>query len=166
MGPILRSIQSTNVRPSHNSAAIVLLIACAGGAARVRLRSVLALAAMHRALFVCAFFSSFVSHFAHQPLHTHGPVLADIFYGKKRWFLFAPQAQPRFNPDKSTLDWLLNVYPSMRACIGNKCDASCVESIDYPLECVLQPGQMIFVPDQWWHSTLNIGETVFMANFL
>lgn len=24
----------------------------------------------------------------------------------------------------------------------------------------------MYVPDNWYHSTLNIGETVFMANFL
>ena len=34
------------------------------------------------------------------------------------------------------------------------------------MDCTLTPGEVLFVPDQWWHSTLNIGQTVFISTFL
>mmetsp|Transcript_25684 Transcript_25684/g.32750 ORF Transcript_25684/g.32750 Transcript_25684/m.32750 type:complete len:89 (+) Transcript_25684:574-840(+) len=34
------------------------------------------------------------------------------------------------------------------------------------MECVVQPGQVLYIPDWWWHATLNIGETVFISTFV
>lgn len=28
------------------------------------------------------------------------------------------------------------------------------------MECVLQPGEMIFVPSGWWHTVLNMDDTL------
>lgn len=34
------------------------------------------------------------------------------------------------------------------------------------MECVLGPGEVIYLPDWMWHGTLNIGETVFVSTFV
>jgi hypothetical protein len=41
------------------------------------------------------------------PLHRHGHVFAEVLYGRKRWFLFAPDEEPEFDPDASTLQWFV-----------------------------------------------------------
>ena len=44
------------------------------------------------------------------PFHFHGPGFAETIYGRKRWFLTAPDEQPEFHPNKTTLQWLLQDY--------------------------------------------------------
>jgi len=69
---------------------------------------------------------------------------------KKRWILFPPDCRPEGVGDDSQSDyyespeaakWLLEYYP--------KCK-------DKAIECVQKPGEIIFVPSGWWHSTFNI----------
>ncbi|PAV58400.1 hypothetical protein WR25_23939 isoform C [Diploscapter pachys] len=40
------------------------------------------------------------------PFHFHGPGFAEVVHGSKRWFLYEPDREINFNPDKSTLEWL------------------------------------------------------------
>ena len=87
------------------------------------------------------------------PFHTHGPTFAETVYGRKRWFLYSPSVQPKFDPDMITLRWFLEVYPTLAG--GSK-----------PYECTLQPGEVIFLPNMWWHATLNVDTAVFMSTFL
>jgi jumonji domain-containing protein 8 len=87
------------------------------------------------------------------PFHIHGPVWAELFYGAKRWFFYAPGDKPKFDPDASSLSWLRNVYPTL----GDG---------ERPLECVARPGDIVWIPDQWYHSTLNIGDTLFLSAFV
>lgn len=95
------------------------------------------------------------------PFHTHGHVFNEVIYGKKRWWLQAPREPiadddgPRFDPDASSLQWLERVRPTYTP--------SEVEALH---ECVCVPGETLYIPSFWHHSTLNIGETVFMAVFV
>lgn len=89
------------------------------------------------------------------PFHTHGAVFAEVLHGRKRWWLSAPSAEPRFDPDDNTLSWLRNVRPTY----------SPVEALRL-LDCVCERGDVIYIPSFWHHATLNIGETVFMSVFL
>ena len=34
------------------------------------------------------------------------------------------------------------------------------------LECTVHEGEAVYFPDQWWHATLNLDETVFMSSFV
>jgi ribosomal protein L16 Arg81 hydroxylase len=35
-----------------------------------------------------------------------------------------------------------------------------------PYECSLNPGDIIYFPDQWWHATINLDPyTVFVSTF-
>ena len=33
-------------------------------------------------------------------------------------------------------------------------------------DCVIRSGEALYFPSHWWHSTVNIGEAVFMSTFL
>lgn len=87
------------------------------------------------------------------PFHTHGAVFAEVLHGQKRWFLYPPGPPPTFDPSRTTLYWLKHVYPGL-------------PEDKKPVECVLRPGEIIYLPSHWWHATLNIGDTVFMSTFV
>lgn len=89
------------------------------------------------------------------PFHTHGHVFAEVFHGAKRWFLQRPGPEPRFDPDESSLRWTTYVRPTFSA----------AEEADI-LDCVCRPGDLLYIPSFWHHSTLNLGDTVFMSTFV
>lgn len=33
-------------------------------------------------------------------------------------------------------------------------------------DCTLRPGEALYFPSHWWHTTINVGEAVFMSSFL
>ncbi|XP_052263390.1 jmjC domain-containing protein 8-like isoform X2 [Dreissena polymorpha] len=87
------------------------------------------------------------------PFHFHGPGFAEVIYGRKRWFMYPPEKQPAFNPNKTTLHWLMEEYEKLHPS-------------DMPLECTIDQGEAIYFPDRWWHGTLNIDTSVFISTFL
>ncbi|KAI6235878.1 JmjC domain protein [Aphelenchoides besseyi] len=87
------------------------------------------------------------------PFHYHGPGFSEVIYGAKRWFLTPPDQRPKFDPDKSSLDWFLNNYPKLNAS-------------ERPFECTIQSGEAIYFPNHWYHSTLNMKNSVFISTFL
>ncbi|XP_027466525.1 jmjC domain-containing protein 8 isoform X3 [Zalophus californianus] len=88
------------------------------------------------------------------PFHWHGPGFSEVIYGRKRWFLYPPEKTPEFHPNKTTLAWLQDVYPTLT-------------SSARPLECTVQAGeQVLYFPDRWWHATLNLDTSVFISTFL
>jgi len=87
------------------------------------------------------------------PFHFHGAVFAEVIYGRKHWFLYQPDYKPSFEPDTTSLLWYKNVYPFLK-------------EWDKPLECSVLPYQIIYIPSNWYHSTLNIGQTVFISTFI
>ena len=82
------------------------------------------------------------------PFHFHGPGFAETIYGRKRWFLTAPDVRPEFHPNKTTLQWYFQDYAKVKS------------EIDL-YECTLRPGEIIYFPDKWWHATLNLDTSVF-----
>lgn len=89
------------------------------------------------------------------PSHTHGHVFAEILYGKKRWWIAEPQNKPRFESDESVLKWFLEVLPTYTEQEKSKL-----------LDCTIEPGDILYIPTHWWHSTFNMGEAVFMSTFV
>ncbi|KAG7153676.1 JmjC domain-containing protein 8-like [Homarus americanus] len=87
------------------------------------------------------------------PFHFHGPGFAETIWGRKRWFMYPPDVNPNFHPNRTTLQWLIEDYPKMK---------------DDPnlYECTLLPGEIIYFPDKWWHATLNLDSSVFISTFL
>ncbi|KAE8578766.1 hypothetical protein XENTR_v10023764 [Xenopus tropicalis] len=87
------------------------------------------------------------------PFHWHGPGYSEVIYGRKRWFLYPPDKTPEFNPNRTTLSWLLDTYPFL-------------PEEDRPIECTIRPGEVLYFPDRWWHATLNLDTSVFISTFL
>ena len=85
------------------------------------------------------------------PFHFHGPGFAESIYGRKRWFLTAPDDRPEFHPNKTTLQWFTEDYSKVK---------------NQMYECTLKPGEVIYFPDKWWHATLNLDTSVFISTFL
>eukprot|EP00039_Didymoeca_costata_P010897 m.148489 g.148489 ORF g.148489 m.148489 type:complete len:286 (-) comp14999_c0_seq4:215-1072(-) len=90
------------------------------------------------------------------PFHTHGAVFSEVVYGRKRWWLSKPSMEPQFDPEETSLVWLHKTYPQYK-------NGSITDNL---LECTVGPGEVLFIDHQWWHSTLNIGQTVFISTFL
>nr|DBA19209.1 TPA: hypothetical protein GDO54_015075 [Pyxicephalus adspersus] len=87
------------------------------------------------------------------PFHWHGPGYSEVIYGRKRWLLYPPDKTPDFNPNRTTLSWMVDVYPFLPA--GER-----------PIECTIRPGEVLYFPDRWWHATLNLDTSVFISTFL
>ncbi|XP_061182388.1 uncharacterized protein LOC133190718 [Saccostrea echinata] len=87
------------------------------------------------------------------PFHFHGPGFGEVIFGRKRWFLYPPEKTPSFHPNRTTLQWLIEDYPKLHP-------------EDYPLDCTINQGEIIYFPDRWWHGTLNIDTSVFISTFL
>ncbi|KAM8961621.1 jmjC domain-containing protein 8 [Pelodytes ibericus] len=87
------------------------------------------------------------------PFHWHGPGYSEVIYGRKRWFLYPPETKPEFNPNRTTLSWVMETYPYL----GEH---------ERPIECTIRPGEVLYFPDRWWHATLNLDTSVFISTFL
>jgi len=87
------------------------------------------------------------------PFHVHGAVFAEVISGRKLWFLYPPSQKLYFFPNKTTLHWLTTEYPQL------------TENAK-PLECILSPGQVLYIPSAWYHATLNLGQSVFISAFV
>lgn len=84
------------------------------------------------------------------PFHVHGPAMSETVWGRKRWLLSPPKHKPDFDGDQSTLQW---VTRRMMADDGQL------------LECTVGTNEALYVPEDWWHATLNVGEAVFVSAF-
>ena len=109
------------------------------------------------------------------PLHTHGAVLAETIYGRKRWMLYPPDARPKFDGDESSYLWALRAVPDFGLCATNPwihviheqhLDRTCSQDRHEMLMCTLHPHEVLFIPALWYHATLNLDETVFISLFL
>ncbi|XP_026536512.1 jmjC domain-containing protein 8 [Notechis scutatus] len=87
------------------------------------------------------------------PFHWHGPGFSEVIFGRKHWFLYPPEKTPAFHPNRTTLSWFLDTYPSL-------------PPWEKPLECTIHPGEVLYFPDHWWHATLNLDTSVFISTFL
>jgi Cupin-like domain len=85
--------------------------------------------------------------------HIHGPGFSEALHGKKHWILYPPKEEPPFHPDHTSRYWMEHVYPKL-------------PEKDLPYECTLEPGDMIYFPDGWWHATINLDPyTSFISSF-
>ncbi|XP_074053181.1 jmjC domain-containing protein 8 isoform X3 [Macrotis lagotis] len=87
------------------------------------------------------------------PFHWHGPGYSEVIFGRKRWFLYPPEKRPDFHPNKTTLAWLRDTYPTLPV-------------TERPLQCTVRAGEVLYFPDRWWHATLNLDTSVFISTFL
>lgn len=85
--------------------------------------------------------------------HIHGPGFSEALHGKKHWILYPPDQQPKYHPDHTSRYWMEHIYTKLPK---NK----------LPFECTLNPGDMIYFPNGWWHATINLDPyTSFISSF-
>lgn len=85
------------------------------------------------------------------PFHWHGDVFAEVLHGERRWFLCPPHNSPQFNPRTTSAQWLRDIYRLY------------FESSSFPitlLECTMRPDEALYVPADWFHATLSLGEAI------
>jgi tetratricopeptide (TPR) repeat protein len=81
--------------------------------------------------------------------HKHADAWNAVLFGRKRWFLYPPTKTPPGGvwPGFSQLDWLKLIYPTLK-------------EKDKPIECVQEAGEILYLPESYYHGTINIGETL------
>lgn len=88
--------------------------------------------------------------------------------GRKKWIFYPPGETPpgvmtssdgaEATMPLSTGEWLLAFWPFHRQALKNK------EILKRPLECILNPGELIFVPHNWWHMVINLDESIALTH--
>eukprot|EP00257_Ricinus_communis_P018983 XP_015577832.1 F-box protein At5g06550 [Ricinus communis] len=81
-----------------------------------------------------------------------------VIKGSKKWILFPPDVIPSGvhpSPDGtevacpvSIIEWFMNFYDATK------------DWKKRPIECVCKAGEVIFVPNGWWHLVINLEESV------
>ena len=91
------------------------------------------------------------------PFHFHSAAFCIVLAGKKHWTFYGHgygAAQKinnvTFDPREHHLRWLEDTMPSLSA-------------EQRPAQCVQHPGEIAYVPAGWYHGTLNVGQTVSIA---
>ena len=86
-------------------------------------------------------------------LHAHQDAWNQVLFGAKRWALYpgSPGGVPPeagYNPTEPHLTWMKKVYPKVKD-----------DPELQPLECVQREGDVLYVPEGWYHATVNLGDT-------
>lgn len=83
--------------------------------------------------------------------HVHGPGFAETIWGQKHWVL--QKNKPDFHPDQTSRNWMEYTYTQL--------------TLDQrPLECTLDPGDILYFPNMWYHCTINLDPyTAFVSTF-
>ncbi|KAE8715284.1 F-box protein [Hibiscus syriacus] len=81
-----------------------------------------------------------------------------VIRGSKKWVLFPPDVVPpgvHPSPDGaevacpvSIIEWFMNFYGATK------------DWKKRPIECICKAGEVIFVPNGWWHLVINLEESV------
>jgi len=82
--------------------------------------------------------------------HWHKDGWNQVISGRKRWFLYPPSVGvPPFgyNQFEPVSVWYLKHYHQLK-------------DSELPLECMQYEGEMFYVPESFFHATINVGETV------
>lgn len=99
------------------------------------------------------------------PWHFHNSAFVEVFDGAK-YFAFLPPGDPvieeiekvmQFNASMSQFHWHLEERPILE----NKGRLRNMQ------ECVINPGEILYFPDNWHHGVINLGEyTAFVSSFI
>ncbi|WVZ51047.1 hypothetical protein U9M48_002237 [Paspalum notatum var. saurae] len=81
-----------------------------------------------------------------------------IIKGAKKWVMFPPEVVPpgvhpsadgaEVTSPVSIMEWFMNFY------------SACKTWEKRPIECVCRAGEVVFVPNGWWHLVINLEESI------
>ncbi|WOL03105.1 hypothetical protein Cni_G11825 [Canna indica] len=81
-----------------------------------------------------------------------------VIKGSKKWIMFPPEVvPPGVHPSAdgaevacpvSIMEWFMNFY------------AACRKWKKRPVECVCRAGEVVFVPNGWWHLVVNLEDSI------
>jgi hypothetical protein len=74
--------------------------------------------------------------------HRHGPGFCEVTHGRKHWLLTDSVTQPFYDHKRPSRHWFEYMFSTYQ------------ESKIW--ECTLHPGDAIYFPDRWWHTTVNL----------
>eukprot|EP00438_Fugacium_kawagutii_P007800 Skav236035 [mRNA] locus=scaffold1509:130111:131130:+ [translate_table: standard] len=99
------------------------------------------------------------------PWHFHNTAFVEVFDGAKH-FAFLPPGDPvieevekvmQFNASMSQFHWYLEERPLLESS-GRLANMQ---------ECVINPGEILYFPDNWHHGVINLGDyTAFVSSFI
>ena len=92
------------------------------------------------------------------PPHFHGDAFNALAYGLKRWFLWPPEKS--FYSSKSINDYRVKRGSKNH---NRKNEFVWPKAHGRPLECMQEPGDVLFVPQMWGHATYNVKASVGVA---
>lgn len=74
--------------------------------------------------------------------------VSELLHGSKRWFIYKPNKIPSAGipVDKSPRRWLDTSYPLLSLS-------------DMPMEIYQKAGQLVYVPEGWYHATVTVSES-------
>ena len=83
--------------------------------------------------------------------HAHKDGWCEVIYGTKLWWFYPPQTvAPLHNVFRAHIDWLAEA-------------AVALPPEEQPMSCVQEAGEIMYVPEAWNHATINIGNTIALA---
>jgi histone arginine demethylase JMJD6 len=102
------------------------------------------------------------------PLHFHEDAVNALVYGVKRWDLLPPSKtlfsiEPPWCPPTATGSGGSDDTSSTSGGTGGSASSVCGAPPDGAVRCVQLPGDLMYVPRRWAHSTLNLVEGVAIA---
>ena len=115
------------------------------------------------------------------PFHAHRAVWAQQLFGAKRWLLAPPGPRPpNATRERTSLQWATDVLPALpdgkfqavvatatvpASSIGPAV-APTTATVEVPVyDCTVGPGEALYLPDQWHHATVNLGDAVVLSTF-
>ena len=73
--------------------------------------------------------------YAGASLHFHGPTMSTLLFGAKHFFMYPPKET--FYNTEQIYQWYQSSYPRLK------------EEGSAPMECIQQPGDVVFIPEGW-----------------
>ena len=87
--------------------------------------------------------------------HVHGDTWNGLVFGYKRWYLYDGNARttppPGYPTIRSMKHWVSDILPQLK------------RPEDQPLQCVQRPGDLLYLPEGFYHASTSLSETVAAA---
>ncbi|KAL1122795.1 hypothetical protein AAG570_003121, partial [Ranatra chinensis] len=88
-------------------------------------------------------------------MDTYGYNVVAQLYGRKRWILFPPEETDHLKPSRVPYE-----ESSIYSRINFSCGCSTIEGTSEIRMVILEPGDILYVPKNWWHYVENLSTAI------